>query len=489
MKLPRRIRHLTQVQNWGVVPKRKWSPPRKESAGNMKTILCIGGGYVGGTTMTVIARHCPEYRVEVADIDAERVAAWNSDQLPIYEPGLRDIVMEVRGENLFFYDQVEERIEGAEMIFVSVNTPTKTFGHGAGRAADLRYWEKTARQIARCAKSAKTVVEKSTLPVRTAEAMEAILKQNDSGVDFEVVSNPEFLSEGTAVADLEDPARVLIGARDTESGRRAAEQVADIYRHWVPEERIVMPGIWSSELSKLAANAFLAQRVSSINAIAALCERTGANVEEVSRCVGMDPRIGSRFLRAGVGFGGSCFRKDILNLTYLCEAHGLPKVAEYWQQVVNLNQYQQDRFVRNMLRAMFNTLADKRIAVLGFAFKPGTSDTRNSPAIGICRELVEEQATVAITDPRALENARRDMAGEPRTSFVEDPYEAVEDADALALLTAWPEYVELEWDRLYELMRKPAFLFDGRNALDHRALMEIGFQVHRIGAPPLSSLE
>ena len=452
----------------------------------MKTIVCIGAGYVGGPTMAVIAKHCPEYRVEVVDINPQRIAAWKTDRLPIYEPGLLDVVQAVRGRNLFFYEEIEERIDGADIIFVSVNTPTKAFGHGAGRAADLQYWESTARQIARCSTRPKIVVEKSTLPVRTAEAMEAILRRSEGGVPFEVVSNPEFLAEGTAIRDLEAPDRVLVGAHRTSSGRTAQDEIVGIYAHWVPRERILTTDLWSSELAKLAANAFLAQRISSINAISALCERTGANVVDVARAVGMDHRIGPEFLRAGIGFGGSCFRKDILNLAYLCEQHGLPEAGEYWEQVLTLNEFQKDRIVRTMLSALFGTLAGKRIAVLGVAFKSGTSDTRDSPAIAICRLLAEEHASLTIADPRALENARADLDGVAGCDFTSDPYEAVAGAHAVALLTGWPEYRELDFGRILRAMQEPAFLFDGCNLLDHEAVAGIGFRVYRVGAPPLS---
>jgi len=451
----------------------------------MKIIVCIGAGYVGGPTMAVIAKHCPEYRVEVVDVNAARIAAWQTDNLPIYEPGLLEVVRAVRGRNLFFSHDVEGSIAKADIIFVSVNTPTKAFGEGAGQAADLQYWERTARQIARCSTRDKIVVEKSTLPVRTAEAMEAILHASNRGVSFEVVSNPEFLAEGTAIRDLEEPDRVLIGGRPTPSGQRAVREIIDIYAHWVPREKILTTDVWSSELAKLAANAFLAQRISSINAVSALCEQTGANVAEVGRAVGMDRRIGPAFLRAGVGFGGSCFRKDILNLAYLCEYHGLPEAAAYWRQVVELNEFQKRRFVRTMIQAMFNTLAGKRIALLGFAFKPGTSDTRDSPALTICRLLLQERANLAITDPRALDNAREDLRDAPGCTFTPDPYEAARGADAVALVTPWPEYRELDYGRIFRDMEKPAFLFDGWNALDHDALARIGFRVYRIGGPPV----
>lgn len=455
----------------------------------MKTILCIGAGYVGGPTMAVIARKCPEYRVLVADIDAARIRAWQSDQLPIYEPGLDEVVRACRGRNLFFTTDIAGSIAQADIIFVSVNTPTKTYGEGAGKAADLQHWERTARQILEHAKTDKIVVEKSTLPVRTAEAMERILRSGGTSVRFEVVSNPEFLAEGTALRDLEEPDRVLIGGRDTESGRRAVGAIVELYAHWVPRERILTAGIWSSELSKLAANALLAQRISSINSLSALCERTEADVTEVARAVGMDHRIGPWFLNASVGFGGSCFKKDILNLVYLCEYYGLHDVAAYWEQVVKINEAQEDRFVRRMLGAMFNTVAGKRIAVLGLAFKADTGDTRESPALRVCRRLLEERAELAVSDPRALDNARRDLADVAgRIAFEPDPYRAAAGAHALAVLTEWAEYEQLDYARIYASMVKPAFVFDGRNRLDHGRLYELGFNVYPVGKPPLTHL-
>ena len=455
----------------------------------MKTILCIGAGYVGGPTMAMIALKCPEYRVIVVDIDAERIRAWQSDRLPIYEPGLDRVVKAALNRNLFFSTDVNGAIAQADIIFVSVNTPTKTFGQGSGRAADLQYWEKTARQILAHSTSDKIVVEKSTLPVRTAEAMERILHSGRAGVHFEVLSNPEFLAEGTAVRDLEDPDRVLIGGHDTESGRRAVSELVDIYAHWVPRDRILTASVWSSELSKLAANAFLAQRISSINSLSALCERTEADVSEVARAIGMDKRIGSRFLSASVGFGGSCFKKDILNLVYLCEHYGLHEVAAYWEQVVKMNEYQEDRFVENIIASMFNTVAGKRIAVLGFAFKADTGDTRESPAIRVVRGLVAERAQVVVTDPQALGNARRDLAdlGESVT-FEADPVKAAAGAHALAVMTEWTDYERLDYGRIYGDMVKPAFVFDGRNRLNHRALFDWGFNVYPIGKKPLSHL-
>ncbi len=452
----------------------------------MKNILCIGAGYVGGPTMAVIAQHCPSYRVVVVDINEQRIAAWNSDQLPIYEPGLLEIVQEVRGRNLFFRTDIPEQIAAADIIFVSVNTPTKTFGQGAGRAADLQYWEKTARQIVEASNSNKIVVEKSTLPVRTAEAMETILNSNTKGLHFDVISNPEFLAEGTAVRDMQNPDRVLIGGRNTVEGQRAVQALVEIYAHWVPRERILTTNLWSSELSKLTANAFLAQRISSINAISALCEKTEADVEEVARAIGMDSRIGAKFLRAGVGFGGSCFKKDILNLAYLCEHNGLHEVAAYWEQVVRMNEYQEARFVSNMVEAMFNTVANKRIALFGAAFKAHTSDTRESPALEVCRALLEEQAEVTLCDPYALENARLSL-GAPleRVRFEIDPYKAADNAHAIAVLTEWPQFRDLDYAVIYQKMVKPAFIFDGRNLLDHRRLFALGFNVYAIGKPPL----
>lgn len=452
----------------------------------MSNILCIGAGYVGGPTMAVIARHCPEHKVVVVDINQQKIEAWNSDQLPLYEPGLKEIVLQTRGKNLLFSSEVDRHIAEADIIFVSVNTPTKNFGLGAGKAADLQYWEKTARQILENSTSSKIVIEKSTLPVRTAQAMERILNSNDNGLFFDVISNPEFLAEGTAIRDMEEPDRVLVGGRETQSGQKAVQAIVDIYAHWVPRERIITTNLWSSELSKLVANAFLAQRISSINSIANLCEKTEADVSEVAFAIGTDSRIGSRFLRAGIGFGGSCFRKDILNLVYLCEFYGLPEVAAYWEQVVRMNEYQMNTFVSKMVAAMFNTVAGKRIALFGVAFKANTSDTRESPALTVCRALLEEHAQVVITDPYALDNARFDLktvAGD--VIFEPDPYKAAENAHAIAVLTEWSDYSILDYQAIFDSMIHPSFIFDGRNILDHQALFDIGFNVFSIGRPPL----
>lgn len=452
-----------------------------------KRILCIGAGYVGGPTMAMIAFKCPRCRVTVVDINPERIAAWNSDDLPIYEPGLDKLIAATRGRNLFFSTDIQAGIRENEIIFVSVNTPTKTFGLGAGMAADLQHWEKTARQILEFSESSKIVIEKSTLPVKTALAMERILNCRENGVRFDVLSNPEFLAEGTAIRDLEQPDRILIGSRETPSGLKARETLAEIYAEWVPREKIITSNIWSSELSKLVANAFLAQRISSINSISALCEKAEADVTEVAHAVGMDSRIGARFLNASVGFGGSCFEKDILNLVYLCRHYGLDEAADYWESVVHINRYQQERFIRNMLGAMFNTLAGKKICLWGFAFKANTGDTRQSPAIFIARRLLEEHAEIVVSDPKALNNARADLAGaEGRISFIEDPVLAAEGCHAVAILTEWDIYRDLDFRKIFKTMTQPAFLFDGRNVLDHRRCFAIGFNVYPIGKPPLT---
>ena len=449
-----------------------------------KHILCIGAGYVGGPTMAVIAAKCPQYKVTVVDINAARINAWNSDNLPIYEPGLLDVVKQARGRNLFFSTDVDSAIEEAQIIFVSVNTPTKTFGEGAGKAADLQYWELTARNIVKVAKKNKIIIEKSTLPVKTAEAMGRILNANEKGIKFEVLSNPEFLAEGTAISDLEKPDRVLIGSQLTPEGIKARDEVVEIFANWVPHEKILTSNIWSSELSKLVANAFLAQRISSINSISALCEKTDANVSEVSRAIGMDTRIGSKFLSSSVGFGGSCFQKDILNLVYICESYGLTEVADYWERVVLMNEYQKRRFVQNMLKVMFNTVAGKRIALFGFAFKADTGDTRESPAIDVAKQLIEEHAKVVITDPQALENAKIDLAAyADKIEFVEDPYEAAKGAHAIAVMTEWKEYKALDYKRIFSSMERPSFIFDGRNILNHEELFKVGFNVFPLGQP------
>ncbi len=461
----------------------------------MTKICCIGAGYVGGPTMAMIAHKCPKVEVHVVDINQARIDAWNSDVLPVYEPGLYEIVAACRGKNLKFSTAIDQAIREADIIFISVNTPTKTFGAGAGRAANLEYIERCARRIAESAHGHKIVVEKSTLPVRTAEAVKRILSASANGATFDVLSNPEFLAEGTAISDLLDPDRVLIGGENP----AAIERLVDVYAHWVDRKKILTTNLWSSELSKLTANAFLAQRVSSINAISALCEVTEANVDEVAAAIGTDSRIGPKFLKASVGFGGSCFQKDILNLVYLCEHYGLHEVAEYWEQVVKMNDYQKARFTRNMVKTMFNTVSGKRLAIWGFAFKKDTNDTRESAAIYVCRDLLRENAILNIYDPKvAHEQIRNDLrdlmaneAGElnqldrrlidNNVHVVESTQAAASGAHAIAILTEWDEFKTADFERIYSQMQKPAFIFDGRNILDHQALKQIGFEVHAIG--------
>lgn len=444
----------------------------------MKKIVCIGAGYVGGPTMAVIADKCPEYTVTVVDINQSRINAWNSDELPIYEPGLDEVVKRCRDKNLFYSTDIPTAIREADIIFVSVNTPTKTFGAGAGKAADLQYLEKTARDILKYAESDKIVVEKSTLPVRTAQALSRVLHSNESGIKFRIVSNPEFLAEGTAINDLNNPDRVLIGGLDAD----AIEEVAQIYAKWVPREKIITTNLWSSELTKLVSNALLAQRVSSVNSISALCEKTEADIDEVTYAAGRDSRIGAKFLKASIGFGGSCFKKDILNLVYLSEYYGLPEVATYWEQVIRMNDFQVSRFVAKMISSMFNTIADKRIAVLGFAFKADTGDTRETPALAVCKQLLAEHANISIYDPKAMDNVRLDLKDcEGNIIYCNCPYDAVWQAHALVLLTDWKEFKRLDYEKIYQSMQKPAFLFDGRNLLDAEKLFKLGFNVYGIG--------
>ena len=455
----------------------------------IKKIVCIGAGYVGGPTMAVIANKCPDYKVTVVDISRKRIEAWNSSQLPIYEPGLRDRVEKARGKNLFFSTDIDAEIAAADIIFVSVNTPIKTFGEGAGKAVDLQFIEQTAQRIKKNSSSPKIVIEKSTLPVRSADTLDTILHSGKNSVRFEILSNPEFMAEGTAIRDMEEPDRVLIGSHETPSGHAARDELVKIYSRWVPEQKIITTNLWSSELSKLVANAFLAQRISSINSISALCEATEADVTEVARAVGCDSRIGEKFLNAGIGFGGSCFRKDILNLVYLCEYYKLDDIAQFWQAVILINDNQMDRFVSRILKTMFRTLVDKKIAVFGFAFKPDTGDTRNAPAIYICKRLLEEKAHLSITDPHALPNAKKDLDGiDEGVKYIEDPYEAAKGAHALVLLTEWSEYCDLDFQKIYDNMKKPAFIFDGRNHLNHRKLFEIGFNVYPVGKPSLTHI-
>jgi UDPglucose 6-dehydrogenase len=461
----------------------------------IKNICCIGAGYVGGPTMAVIAQKCPHIKVTVVDLNEKRIAAWNDpnvNNIPIYEPGLSVLVAEARGRNLFFSTEVDKAIDEAEMIFISVNTPTKTYGVGKGMAADLKYIELCARQIARVAKTDKIVVEKSTLPVRTASAIKSILNQTGNGVQFQILSNPEFLAEGTAVADLLAPDRVLIGGDASQEGQKAIQQLVAIYANWVPQEQILTTNVWSSELSKLTANAFLAQRVSSINALSELCEKTGADVNEVAKAIGMDSRIGSKFLKSSVGFGGSCFQKDILNLVYIAKSYGLNEVADYWEQVIIMNDYQKRRFAHNIIKTLYNTVSGKKITFLGWAFKKDTNDTRESAAIYVADDLLAEQANVVVFDPKVSKNqiyydlnfleSRIESENKRGLTIVADPYAACQDAHAIAILTEWDEFKTYDWQKIYNQMQKPAFVFDGRNLLNKKELEQIGFVYKGIGS-------
>jgi UDPglucose 6-dehydrogenase len=458
-------------------------------------ICCIGAGYVGGPTMAVIAEKCPHIKVTVVDLNEKRIAAWNDenvDNIPVYEPGLGQIVAKTRGKNLFFSTEVDEAIDDAELIFISVNTPTKTYGTGKGMAADLKYIELCARQIARVSKTDKIIVEKSTLPVRTAEAIKSILDNTGNGVQFQILSNPEFLAEGTAVEDLLSPDRVLIGGENSPEGQKAIEALVEVYANWVPRERILKTNVWSSELSKLTANAFLAQRVSSINAISELCEKTEANVNEVAKAIGMDSRIGSKFLKASVGFGGSCFQKDILNLVYISKAFGLNEVADYWEQVIIMNDHQKRRFSKNIVQTLYNTVSGKKITFLGWAFKKDTNDTRESAAIYVADDLINEQANIGLFDPKvSYQQVINDLdyletrSSEENIKYIksfENPYEACKDAHAVAILTEWDEFKNYDWQKIYDSMLKPAFVFDGRNLLDATKMKEIGFVYQAIGS-------
>lgn len=457
-------------------------------------ICCIGAGYVGGPTMAVIAQKCPHIQVTVVDLNTERILAWNDEDtnnIPIYEPGLSEIVAEARGRNLFFSTEVEKAIDEAQIIFISVNTPTKTYGKGKGMAADLKYIELCARQIAKVAKDDKIVVEKSTLPVRTAEAIKSILDSTGNGVQFQILSNPEFLAEGTAVQDLLSPDRILIGGDVSVEGQKAIQSLVEVYSNWVNPEKILTTNVWSSELSKLTANAFLAQRISSINAMSELCEKTGADVNEVAKAIGMDSRIGSKFLKASVGFGGSCFQKDILNLVYIAKSYGLHEVADYWEQVIVMNDHQKKRFSGIIVQTLYNTVSDKKITFLGWAFKKDTNDTRESAAIYVADDLLFEQASIAIYDPKVFKKkiltdlnyleSRSPEANEKGITTFEDPYEACENAHAVAILTEWDEFATYDWKKIYGNMQKPAFVFDGRNILNKTEMEKIGFVYRGIG--------
>lgn len=453
-------------------------------------ICCIGAGYVGGPTMAVIAKKNPNIKVTIVDINQERIDAWNDSdvsKLPIYEPGLAEIVEETRNKNLFFSTDINKAIYESEMIFISVNTPTKTYGKGKGMAADLKYVELCARNIADVAKTDKIVVEKSTLPVRTAQAIKSILDNTGSDVKFDILSNPEFLAEGTAIQDLLSPDRVLIGGESED----AIESLANIYGSWVPQNQILRTNVWSSELSKLTANAFLAQRISSINAISELCEKTEANVDEVAKAIGMDSRIGPKFLKSSVGFGGSCFQKDILNLVYIARNYNLNAVADYWEQVIILNDHQKRRFADNIISTLYNTVSGKKIGLLGWAFKKDTNDTRESAAIYVADYLLNEQASIAVYDPKVpgekIQSDLNYLNSRPKEENIKlihatsSPYEALKDAHAVAIMTEWDEFKTYDWKKIYTEMKKPAFIFDGRNILDKSEMKKIGFEYSSIG--------
>ena len=461
----------------------------------IKTICCIGAGYVGGPTMAVIADNCPDIQVLVVDINEKRINSWNDSDLsnlPVFEPGLEKIIDRCRGRNLHFSINVEESIAIADMIFLSVNTPTKTKGIGAGQASDLKWIEKSARQVAKYANGNAIVVEKSTLPVKTAETIQKILNPEKDITDntsqkFNVLSNPEFLAEGSAINDLIHPDRVLIGG-DNDDAIRALES---IYLNWVPKEKIIKTNLWSSELSKLTANAFLAQRISSINSISALCEATGADISEVSKAIGMDNRIGSKFLKPGPGFGGSCFKKDILNLVYIANYYGLDELAKYWQQVLDLNKWQKQRISRIIINNLFGTLYEKKIAILGFAFKAETNDTRESPAIDICKDLLEEGAQLSIYDPKVSsiqistdleisENNESKAGSWISAASVED---AAKQSDAIIVITEWAEFKNLDWKKISRLMRFPAWLFDLRRITNIEKAKKHGFNTWYLGSP------
>ena len=460
----------------------------------INNICCIGAGYVGGPTMAIIAQKNPDINVYVVDVNQEKINRWNSsdlENLPVYEPGLAEVVSSVRGKNLFFSTDIDKNIKESEMIFISVNTPTKTYGDGKGMAADLTYVELCARKIAEVSRTDKIIVEKSTLPVKTAAAIKNIVDETGNGVNFQILSNPEFLAEGTAMRDLEVPDRVLIGGEQTESGKKAIELLVEIYSSWVPKSNILTTNLWSSELSKLSANAFLAQRISSVNSLSELCEKTGANIDEVSKAIGMDSRIGSKFLKSSVGFGGSCFQKDILNLVYISKSLGLNEVADYWNQVIIINDHQKRRFGNNILKSLHGTVANKKITFFGWAFKKNTNDSRESAAIYVAKQLLNEKAILQIYDPKVSEkqilsdlknlNVDMDFINSKKVICLNNPYDAVGDSHAIAILTEWDEFIHYDWKKIFEKMKKPAFIFDGRNILNRESVEKVGFVYKGIG--------
>ncbi len=468
----------------------KFIPPK-----DIKKICCIGAGYVGGPSMAVIAEKCPHITVTVVDINKKRIESWNSENfenLPVFEPGLKEIIKKNRGKNLFFSNNVQKEIESSNMIFLCVNTPTKIRGIGAGKASDLKWLEICANEISTYAKNNTIIVEKSTVPVKTAEILEEILSKSNSGNNFSVLSNPEFLAEGTAINDLLNPDRILIGGKD----KISIEILSKIYMNWVAPEKIIKTNIWSSELSKLTANAFLAQRISSINSISAICEQTGADVNEVSKSIGADTRIGSRFLQSGPGFGGSCFKKDILNLIYLCDFYNLPDVSNYWKSVLKINDWQQRRITKTIVEKLFGTVSDKKIAILGFAFKANTNDTRESPSISICHDLLEEGAKLFIHDPKVKSDQINFILNESITNCanrVEGTWEyslnidnAINDAHAIIILTEWEEYSKIKWLDKEDSLKKNIWIFDTRSIIDIEEIKKTKIKLWRLGSKSIN---
>ena len=462
----------------------------------IKNICCIGAGYVGGPTMAVIAKNCPDITVTVLDVNEERIKKWNADDLsslPVYEPGLDEIIRKIRNKNLFFSTHVSKEIARADLIFVSVNTPTKNKGIGAGKASDLKWIEICAREISKHAKGHTIVVEKSTVPVRTAEVLKNILNSKRGEKTFSVLSNPEFLAEGSAINDLQNPDRVLIGGEDN----NAMNALCSIYSRWVTKDKILKTNLWSSELSKLTANAFLSQRVSSINSISALCEKTGASIKEVSLAIGTDSRIGKSFLKAGPGFGGSCFKKDILNLIYLSNYFGLDEVATYWQSVINLNEWQKKRICHIIVDKLFGTISGKQIAILGFAFKANTNDTRESPSIEITRNLLEEGAKLKIYDPQVKKSQIKEDLQLDENSFYKNNEgtwqfeysveKAFENSDAVVILTEWEIFNILDWEKLSKLMRKPSWVFDTRSIVNCEEILKTELRLWIVGEGVLNN--
>tara|TARA_B100002051_G_scaffold276372_1_gene324160 strand:- start:885 stop:2267 length:1383 start_codon:yes stop_codon:yes gene_type:complete len=456
----------------------------------VKNICCIGAGYVGGPTMSIIAQKNPDINVYVVDKNEKRIDEWNSSNLPIFEPGLDKVVNESRGRNLFFSTDVDKYITLSEMIFIAVNTPTKTEGEGKGYAADLTNLESCAKHIAMISEKDKIIVEKSTVPVKTSEKIREILnKYAKDGINFQILSNPEFLAEGTAMRDLEIPDRVIIGGEQSEKGKIATDLLVNIYSSWVPKENILTTNLWSSELSKLTANAFLAQRISSINSLSELCEETGADIDEVAKAIGMDSRIGNKFLKTSVAFGGSCFQKDILNLVYIAKSLGLKKVAEYWNQVIIINKHQRSRFAKKIIKTIDENQLNKKVSLLGWAFKKDTNDSRESASIYIAAELLSKGIEINVYDPKVeVKQIREDLKyikiSDEKLSLInysENHYDVFEDSNVIAILTEWDEFVNYDWKTIYSKGFKKKYIFDGRNILDPIKLKEIGFIVDSIG--------